>query len=200
MGVIAVTGGIAVGKSVMMQYWRSRYSPPIFDMDDIGRELLHEDVIKREVFHIFGAEAMAQNGCVDRVFVQKRIFSFADEKKALERLLHPYIREEAKKRIDVYLKNSPYCLVIVPLLFETKTAKNYDRVCVVESALDQRVRRCFDRGFSESVILAIMQSQASSEDRISISDDVLYNLKDFTFFYEQIDRLYTQYELLFAKQ
>lgn len=200
MVVIAVTGGIAVGKSVMMQYWRSRYTPPIFDLDDIGRELLHDDAIKREVFHIFGAEAKAENGEVDRSFVQKRIFSCLEEKKALEGLLHPFIREEAKKRIDVFLKSSAYCLVIVPLLFETKTAKNYDRVCLVESALDQRVRRCFDRGFSESVILAIMQSQASSEERVSISDDLLYNMKDFAFFYEQIDRLYTQYELLFANK
>lgn len=196
MTVVALTGGIAVGKTAMMNYWQSNYSIPIFDTDDIGRQLLTEDAILVEVENIFG-ESVIENGKIDRVAVQRRIFTNPDEKTALESLLHPHIRSRSQALIESHLQSYPYCIVVVPLLYETDTAANYDRVCVVESALDQRVRRCFDRGLTEKVTLAIMQSQASSEQRLSIAHDVLYNVKDFSFFYEQIDQLHASYAKLF---
>lgn len=198
MAVVALTGGIAVGKTAMMNYWQSRYVIPIFDTDDIGRQLLTEASIQAEVVKIFGDDVVA-DGCIDRVAVQRRIFAHPVEKQALESLLHPHIRERSQALIDAHLSQHPYCIVVVPLLFETDTASNYDRVCVVESALDQRVRRCFDRGLTERVTLAIMQSQASSEERLSIAHDVLYNVQDFSFFYEQIDQLQTTYAKLYTR-
>jgi dephospho-CoA kinase len=195
MTVVALTGGIAVGKTAMMEYWQSNFSIPIFDTDDVGRQLLTEAEILTEVKNIFG-ESVIVGGQIDRVAVQRRIFAHPSEKIALESLLHPHIRERSQALIAQYLKSNPYCIVVVPLLYETDTAANYDRVCVVESALDQRVRRCFDRGLSEKVTLAIMQSQASSEQRLSIAHDVLYNVQDFSFFYEQIDELHASYSEL----
>jgi dephospho-CoA kinase len=197
MAVVALTGGIAVGKSVMMEYWQSHYAIPIFDTDDVGRQLLTEPEIQASVVQIFGDEIVSSAG-VNRIKIQQRIFANADEKSALEALLHPHIRRRSQAMIDEYLQSFPYCICVVPLLYETGTAKNYDRVCVVESALDQRVRRCFDRGLSEGVTLAIMQSQATSEQRLSIADDVLYNVKDFLFYHEQIDQLHARYATLFS--
>lgn len=193
MPVVAVTGGIAVGKTVMMRYWSSKYEFPIFDTDDVGRDLLLDLEIKKNIRHIFGSKVFDAEGEVDRLSLQGRIFSNIEEKRALESLLHPHIRRVSQEKIHAFLKKHAYCLVVVPLLYETNTAKNYDRVCLVESALDQRVRRCFDRGLSEDVTLAIMHAQASSQQRISVSDDVLYNVQDFSFFYKQIDDLYQQY-------
>ncbi|MEC8882123.1 MAG: dephospho-CoA kinase [Pseudomonadota bacterium] len=193
MPVVAVTGGIAVGKTVMMRYWSSKYEFPIFDTDDIGRDLLLTHEIKKNIRHIFGSKVFDAEEEVDRLSIQRRIFSNSEEKRALESLLHPHIRRVSQEKIHAFLKKYAYCLVVVPLLYETNTAKNYDRVCLVESALDQRVRRCFDRGLSEDVTLAIMHAQASSQQRISVSDDVLYNVQDFSFFYKQIDDLYRQY-------
>ena len=199
MAVVALTGGVAVGKTAMMTYWLSRYDIPIFDTDDIGRSVLEEKQIRREVEVIFGPDALTDTGFVDRVYVQKRIFSDPHERSALESLLHPHIRSRSEAMIEAHLIHHPYCVVVVPLLFETNTASRYDRVCVVESALDQRVRRCFDRGLSEDVTMAIIQSQATSEERLSIADDVLYNMQDFTFFYRQIDALFESYAKIFSK-
>ena len=198
MVAVAMTGGIAVGKTVMMAYWNAQFDIPIFDTDDIGRSLLKQDMVKNELLNLFGKEVFLANGDIDRVAIQGRIFTHAKERDALESILHPLIRQESQALIDQFSKKYPYCIVIVPLLFETKTADSYERVCVVESGLDQRIRRCFDRGLSESVTLAILHAQATSEQRLSIADDVLYNVKDFGFFYTQIDQFFKRYDDMFS--
>lgn len=198
MVVIALTGGIAVGKTVLMHYWKSKYTLPIFDMDDIGRELLLSDRIKSRIKSHFGSSVFDSQGQIIRASLQRRIFSHDQDKQVLESLLHPEIRRKAQEQIECISNQHPYCLVVVPLLYETNTANLYDRVCVIESVLAQRVRRCLDRGLSEDVALAIIQSQASSKDRLSIADDVLYNVQDHAFFYAQIDDLYQQYQNLFG--
>ena len=200
MAIIAVTGGIAVGKSVFMEYWRTHFTEPVVDTDDIGRLLLDREDIKNELIQIFGSQVLDNNQNVDRHIVQKEIFSNQSKKNDLEALLHPMIRYEFQKKSKVYLAHHAYCVVIVPLLFETNTASSYDRVCLVESALDQRIRRCFDRGMSESLTLAVLHAQATSEQRVSISDDILYNVKDFNFFYTQIDKLHKQYQGLYVQR
>lgn len=198
MVAVAMTGGIAVGKTVMMSYWNAQFDIPIFDTDDIGRVLLEQDMVKNEVLNLFGKTVFLANGDINRVAVQDRIFTNDQERDVLESILHPLIRQESQILIDTFSKSHPYCIAIVPLLFETKTADSYERVCVVESALDQRIRRCFERGLSETVTLAILQAQATSEQRLSIADDLLYNVKDFGFFYTQIDQLFKRYDEIFS--
>lgn len=198
MTVIAITGGIAVGKSAMQTYWESKYTQPVFDLDDIGRALLQKDHIKQAICRLFGSSVLTVDGELDRQYLKDRIFLHADEREALEHLLHPHIRSVAQMHVQECLQRHPYCLVVVPLLFETQTVRLYDRVCVVESSLDQRVRRCLDRGLSEEVTLAVLQTQASTIQRRSIADDLIYNLRDFHFFYEQIDQLQNVYNELYA--
>lgn len=198
MTIIAVTGGIAVGKSVMMTYWQANFSEPIFDTDDVGRAFLKQDSVKKEILRIFGNQVFCSDDSIDRRLVQQLIFSDVEKKYALESYLHPLIRNESQRMAKDFLRRYSFCVVVVPLLYETGTAEHYDRVCVVESALDQRIRRCFDRGMSEPVTLSILQSQASSEQRLSISHDIIYNVKDFPFFYSQIDTLYARYKALFG--
>ena len=62
MTVVALTGGIAVGKTAMMEYWQSNFSIPIFDTDDVGRQLLTESEILTEVKNIFGSILQFQVG------------------------------------------------------------------------------------------------------------------------------------------
>lgn len=188
-----MTGGIAVGKTVMMNYWKSQYDIPIFDLDDVGRDLLKDEGLKKSISVIFGLEVFNESGDIDRLSLQSRIFSNKDEKIQLESLLHPKIRQISREKVSVFLEKHSFCLVITPLLYETNAMQNYDRVCLVDSPLDQRVRRCFDRGLSEEMILAILNAQATTKERFTISDDVLSNMKDLSFFYGQIDRLYQKY-------
>ena len=198
MAVIAITGGIAVGKSAMQAYWESKYTQPVFDLDDIGRDLLQEVTIKQSIHSLFGSEVLTADGQLDRQYLKERIFLHHGERAKLEALMHPHIRRVAQVRVQDCLKQHAYCLVVVPLLFETQTAALYDRVCVVESVLDQRVRRCLDRGLSEEVTMAVLQAQASNEQRRRIAHDLIYNFRDFAFFYEQIDRLQHDYNRLYA--
>lgn len=198
MAIISVTGGIAVGKSVMMKYWQTQFAEPMIDTDDIGRDLLRQDVVKQSLVAILGEQILSSDGSVHRQAVQAEIFSDVQKKQHVESLLHPLIRQEVHRLAQASLKVHAYCLVVVPLLYETDTAHQYDRVCLVDSGLDQRVRRCFDRGMSETMTLAVMHSQATSEQRLSISDDILYNVKDFSFFYAQIDKLHAQYAKLYG--
>ena len=75
-----MTGGIAVGKTVMMNYWKSQYDIPIFDLDDVGRDLLKDEGLKKSISVIFGLEVFNESGDIDRLSLQSRIFSNKDEK------------------------------------------------------------------------------------------------------------------------
>ena len=140
MAVVVITGGIGAGKTELLAYWQSRYAIPIFDTGDIGRSLLKDHKLQLAIHAIFPVSILSENGCIDKVRIQRRIFHHPAEKHALESLLHPIIRQKSREQITKHLRSYPYCVVVVPLLYETGTHGQYDRVCVIESDMAKRVR------------------------------------------------------------
>lgn len=196
VAIIGVTGGIAVGKTALSDYWSKKYKIDVIDADNISCELLKKDKLVREKVHfIFGDSVFAEDGSVIRSKIRDIIF-YEDEKRfALEKLLHPIIR---KKMDSLLLKaNSSYVLAVVPLLVETKTMDRYDRVLVVDSVMDARFNRCKQRGLSIEIAKAIMEKQASRQERFCVCDDIVYNTRSFNFLYSQIDKLACYYKHIF---
>ena len=112
--------------------------------------------------------------------------------------LHPRIRAEVRTRLQKL--DTPYAIVVIPLLVETGQVEAYNRVLVVdsdESTQVQRVRHRDQR--SDQQIQEIMQAQASRTERLSWADDIIENNGTVENLEQNVARLHQTY-LKFAKR
>lgn len=174
MLAIGLTGGIGSGKSTVANFFAD-LGIIIIDTDIIARHVVQSGTLalKKIVDH-FGNEILNKDHTLDRNKLAGKVFHNPEEKKWLEKLLHPLIREEvvnAKKKVS-----SPYCVVVIPLLVETLPNPDIDRILVVEAPQSLQISRVQHRDQrSESEISAIIESQATTDERLAVADDVLMN-------------------------
>ena len=174
MYVVAITGGIGSGKTTVANQFAT-----------LGIEVVDADLIAREVVEPgtpalaaiashFGPGILDQQGRLDRRALRERIFSDPAAKSWLNALLHPIIRSEMLRQCAA--ANSPYCLLVVPLLVENRLTELADRVLVIDvDEATQIERTCRRDGVSREQAQAILASQANRSERLAMADDVLDN-------------------------
>ena len=196
--LIAVTGGIAAGKTVLTDYCAHRHGIPVLDTDTLTHQLLTTDsTVQDGIFTIFGAEVFTQDGKINRQLLREKVFTSLSDKQALEKIMHPKIRDAVSHWASG--QKVAFVLVAVPLLVETNTAARYDRIIVVDSSLEARYSRCLARGLSSDMAKKIMDMQATRWERAACADDLVYNMRSFSFFHDQIDRLICQYRRIYPE-
>lgn len=119
MRKIGLTGGIGSGKSTASKIISS-FGIPVIDADQISRSILAPfSPHIGKVSAIFGKEVLDAQGNVDRAKLADRIFSSAKDKKKLEDLIHPLVREEIMRQIQHAEEAGEKLVVLdIPLLFE----------------------------------------------------------------------------------
>lgn len=174
MYVVAITGGIGSGKTTVANQFAA-----------LGIEVVDADLIAREVVgpgtpaltaiaSHFGPGILDEQGRLDRRALRERIFSDPAAKSWLNALLHPIIRSEMLRQCAA--ANSPYCLLVVPLLVENRLTELADRVLVIDvDEATQIERTCRRDGVNREQAQAILASQASRSERLAMADDVLDN-------------------------
>ena len=174
MYVVAITGGIGSGKTTVANQFAA-----------LGIEVVDADLIAREVVEPgtpaltaiashFGPGILDEQGRLDRRALRERIFSDPAAKSWLNALLHPIIRSEMLRQCAA--ANSPYCLLVVPLLVENRLTELADRVLVIDvDEATQIERTCRRDGVSREQAQTILASQASRSERLAMADDVLDN-------------------------
>ncbi len=198
MLVIGLTGGIGAGKSTIAGIFRAQ-GIPIIDTDEIAREVVApgQPALEQIAQH-FGSHMLLPDGSLNRKTLGEHIFKNALARNWLEYLLHPLIRDEATKRINAL--NTPYCIVMIPLLAETKPNPIIQRVLVVDSPEDLQITRAMKRDhISAEHVRHIMQSQASREKRLNVADDVIINDSDVEHLQQQVLALHKKYLALANK-
>jgi len=173
---VGLTGGIGSGKSLVASKFAQR-GIPIIDADAIARELTAKNApALQDISRQLGSE-LVNDGELDRRLLADRVFADPVARQWLESLLHPLIRGEIQKRVAAL--STPYCIVVIPLLFETGQHDLVDRTLVVDADESLRVDRVRRRdGRSEDVIRKIMSAQANRGTRIAAADDVIVNESD----------------------
>ena len=171
---VALTGGIASGKSTVAQLF-AELGVPIVDMDLIAREVIAPGSARlAQVFERFGATVRREDGSLDRRALREIIFRDADARASLESILHPAIRARAAE-LEAAVR-SPYVITVVPLLAESKRAQEYDRVLLVDSEERLQQERLAQRdGSAEATIEAALGAQASRAARQALADDTILN-------------------------
>jgi len=173
MRVIALTGGIGSGKSLVAQYF-AELGALVIDADQLARAAIERGSPGfDEVVTIFG-DSILKDGEIDRRVLGEIVFKDPKKKAALEGIIHPWVRSEFEAAVSALTGNQTLVYEI-PLLFETKAAERFDVVITVESKTEIRIERLRSRGLHISEIQARIAAQATREERSSIADFVIEN-------------------------
>ena len=172
--IIGLTGGIGSGKSAAAALFKD-IGVDLIDADDLARDSLSINSEGYKLFiEEFGDKYLDENKNINRELIRKLIFNDSDAKSKLESIIHPIVRSG----IETFIKNkkSDYCIIVVPLIFETNSSKIYDRVLVIDCDVDVQISRTSKRdNQTKSDIENIINKQATREQRLSIADDVIVN-------------------------
>ena len=172
--IIGLTGGIGSGKSAAAALFKG-IGVDLIDADDLARDSLNINSEGYKLFiEEFGDKYLNENKNINRELIRKLIFNDSDAKSKLENIIHPIVRSG----IETFIKNtkSDYCIIVVPLIFETNSSKIYDRILVIDCDVGVQISRTSKRdNQTKSDIENIINKQATREQRLSIADDVIVN-------------------------
>ncbi|OGT00444.1 MAG: dephospho-CoA kinase [Gallionellales bacterium RIFCSPLOWO2_12_FULL_59_22] len=174
--IVGLTGGIGSGKSTVAALF-AEHGAGIIDTDAIAHRLTQTggEAIAA-IRAAFGGSCLTADGALDRARMRGLIFSDAAAKQRLEQILHPLIFEQAEAQLQE-LQTSPYILVVVPLLPESRTFRQLvQRVLVVDCDENLQIARVIGRSsLTEAEVRAIIARQTPRADRLRLADDVIHN-------------------------
>ena len=172
--IVGLTGGIGSGKSAAANFFQNE-GITVIDADDLSREVIEEGTPGfASIVEYFGSKIIDSDGSINREHLRKEVFDDDKKKKLLESIIHPLVRELMVKKIAA--SKSPYSIVMVPLIFETNSMSNYNRILVIDCDPKIQLERAMLRdNNSKAQIQKIMDSQCSREERISIANDIIPN-------------------------
>ncbi len=188
---IGLTGGIGSGKTTVCKLFAD-VAIPIIDADIIARQLVEPgQPALEEIIRQFGSDVLS-NGVLDRKKLGKIIFADKEKKDRLESILHPAIHQRLKQQASS--QQSPYCILAIPLLFETGMENLVDRILVIDCPVELQHERVKQRdNLDEEQIARIIASQISREDRLNLADDIIDNSKSAIELAEQVKNLHNLY-------
>jgi len=195
---VALTGGIASGKSTVAGLFAA-LGVPVIDTDVVAREVVAPGSPGlAAVTARFGAQILDAAGALDRARLRDIVFADPQARRDLEALLHPLIQARTAERSRA--AGGDYQLIAVPLLVETGTAGDYDRVLVVDCEPATQIARLMLRDRApEAQARAILAAQATREERLSQADDVITNTADLPALARQVETLHQRYRHLAAR-
>lgn len=177
MQLIALTGGIAAGKSTVGRRLAELGAFRI-DADQLARDVVEPGTPGlRAIRDRFGAEVIRADGALDRSALGARVFGDAEALADLNAIVHPAVRELAEQRIAEATVQDPDAIVVyeIPLLVETggraASAVPWDLVVVADAPAELRADRLVAlRGMDRAEAERRIGSQASDADRRAIAD------------------------------
>ena len=178
MFTVGLTGGIGSGKTTIARFFLDQ-NIEVINADQVARKVVEPGTaallrIKKR----FGSEILINEETLNRPLLREKIFKDSNQRIWLESLLHPLIEEKITQLVESAV--SQYVILESPLLLETKQHKLVNRILVVDVSPEIQLERAMSRdGGSEATIKAIMNSQISRNERISLADDIINNEQNF---------------------
>jgi len=192
MLIIGLTGGIGSGKSTVAELFQ-KLGVPVYDADVEARRLVEPgQATLQQLTREFGPKILQPDGSLDRAKLRTLAFSDPEQRQHLEAILHPPIRAALQRNIAA--TNTPYCMLVIPLLFETGQRDLVNRVLVVDTPEDQQISRTIARsGLDRATVERIMAAQWSRAQRLAQADDVISNTAGIDDLRVQIEKLHNLY-------
>lgn len=176
MPVVALTGGIAAGKSVVTDVLRD-HGVTVVDADEVARAVVEPgqpalEAIRRR----FGDGVLDESGRLNRQALAELVFGDEAARAELNAIVHPAVWQHSSELFQRELSDHPTVPLVyaIPLLVEGNRVEEFDRVVVVHAPEDiRRERLVRERGMAPEEALSRIQAQASDEQRLAIADVVL---------------------------
>ena len=175
---IALTGGIACGKSSIIQIFKKN-AIAIIDLDVIARAVVKpkSQALSELVAH-FGNGILNDDQTLNREALRQVLFENNANQKIIEEILHPKILE--KMQMGIEKLNVPLVVVEVPLLVEQNLSNLFDRAIVVDCDEQNQLKRLLKReNIDEKLAKTMISAQASRKQRLALSKklptDILEN-------------------------
>jgi len=190
---VGLTGNIASGKSVVSVKF-AELGAHIIDADHIVRELLSCGTkIQKKIVESFGEEILSSDGSIDRKALGGIVFNDSAKRLLLNRLTHPEIGAEIKRRIDALEQISAGGIVIVEaaLMVETGSTGNYHRLIVVTCDSSLQITRLMNRDdltFEEAK--ARIDSQMPVKEKLKLADHIIDTSGTLKQTHEQVAAVY----------
>lgn len=171
---IGLTGGIASGKTLVADMFAA-LGIPIIDTDEIARQVVARgQPALTEIVAEFGAGILTTGGDVDRTSLRRIVFRDSSQRRRLEAIVHPRIREMTLQASEA--AGGPYQVLVVPLLIETGFQQLVDRILVVDCPEStQRARLLARDNETPEQVESMMGAQLSRARRLEAADDVIDN-------------------------
>lgn len=176
MTLIGLTGGIASGKSTVARRL-AESGAVVVDADQLAREAVAPGSPGlAAVAAAFGTDVLAADGSLDRPALGAIVFADAEARERLNAIVHPEVGRLSRARFTAALAEDPGAIVVydVPLLAESRGAREFDRVVVVHAPAEERIRRMVEfRGMAEDEARRRVSAQATDEERLAMADEVI---------------------------
>lgn len=176
MTVVALTGGIAAGKTTVTDVFRAK-GIAVVDADVIAREAVAPGTpALTEVVKRFGTDVLHQDGSLNRQALGELVFGDDQARADLNAIVHPEVWRLSREQFAAHETTHPNVPLVyaVPLLAESGRTDEFDAVIVVEAPASQRIARLVEsRGMSQEEAQSRVDAQVSDEARREIADVVL---------------------------
>jgi dephospho-CoA kinase len=187
--LICLTGGIATGKSRVSD-WLTEQGWTTICSDEIVHQLYEPNqTLPQEIAKEFGPEVVTAEGRVNREVLGKMVFGNEPARERLNRIVHPKVRAEWRKRSDESLKKRQKTMVVIPLAFETEATTEFNSVWVVACSSSEQKRRLHERGLTDSEIQNRLSSQWPIQKKIDLADCVIWNNDAWALTVEQLEMI-----------
>jgi dephospho-CoA kinase len=173
MLIVGLTGGIGAGKSTVANMF-AQLGALTIDADQLARQAIEPGSSGfDEVVAEFSSKVL-KDGDIDRQMLGKIVFKDEQKRKKLESIVHPRVQEALAAKIKT-LSPGDILIYEIPLLVETGAADKFDYIITVESDIENRLDRLFERGLDEAEAERRIAAQASQAQREAVADRVIIN-------------------------
>lgn len=197
--LVVLTGGIGSGKTTVSNIF-SKLGVDVIDADIISKNILVTgSKILRKIFKKFGKKIKNEDYSLNRKILRKSIFKSSYLRKWLNNLLHPIIYSKIYKEIEK--SKSIWCLIVIPLLIESKIKIKADRILVVDTTIQNQINRIILRDNEDKKnIKKIIFVQAKKDQRLMVADDIIVNNKNLKSLFCKVKNLHKYYCILANKK
>lgn len=171
----------------------ARRGVPVIDADEIAKQLVapgqpaYERIIQR-----FGKEFVDADGFIDRGRLRRHVFDDPASRRELEAILHPRVRRQIQRQLRAL--RAPYCVIVIPLIFEANQQDLVDRILVIDATEDTQVQRVAARSsLADDEIRKIIAAQIGRNVRLRQAHDVITNEGELEQLEERVNAFHTRY-------
>jgi len=176
MTIVALTGGIAAGKSTVSNRLAD-HGILVIDADQVARDVVEPGShTLAEIVTTFGEGVLLPDGALNREALGAVIFTDPEARQQLNDIVHPAVRTRSQELFERAKQDEPNRVVVyaVPLVAESGRGEEFELIVVVDAPRAQRISRLVDtRGLSVEDATARVDSQASDEERRAIADVIV---------------------------